>query len=43
MSNLITNKNYKVNPYIHEKKQSFFAGVGVAVVTPFTENNEIDK
>ena len=43
MSDLITNKNYKFNPYIYEKKQSIFAGIGVAVVTPFTENNEIDK
>ena len=43
MSNLNTKKNYKVNPYINEKNQSIFAGIGVAVVTPFTENNEIDK
>ena len=43
MSNLTTNKNYKFNPYIYEKKQSIFAGIGVAVVTPFTENDEIDK
>ena len=43
MSNLNTKKNYKVNPYIKEKNQSIFAGIGVAVVTPFTENNEIDK
>ena len=43
MSNLIINKNYKVNPYISEKNQSIFAGIGVAVVTPFTENNEIDE
>ena len=42
MSNLITNKNYKYNPYIYEKKQSIFAGIGVAVVTPFTDNDEID-
>ena len=30
MSDLITNKNYKFNPYIYEKKQSIFAGIGVA-------------
>jgi len=40
-SNII--KKFKVNPYINEKNQSIFAGIGVAVVTPFTENNEIDK
>ena len=43
MSDLITNKNYKFNPYIYEKKQSIFAGIGVAVVTPFTENDEITE
>jgi len=43
LSNLNVNKNYKVNPYIYEKKQSIFAGIGVAAVTPFTETNEIDK
>ncbi len=43
MSSLNVNKNYKVNPFIFEKNKSIFAGVGVAVVTPFTENNKIDK
>ena len=43
MSSLNVNKNYKVNPFIYEKNKSIFAGVGVAVVTPFTENNKIDK
>ena len=43
MSNLNTNKNFKLNPFIIEKNPSIFAGIGVAVVTPFTENNEIDK
>ena len=43
MSNSNIIKKFKVNPYINEKNQSIFAGIGVAVVTPFTENNEIDK
>tara|TARA_B100001027_G_scaffold203049_1_gene164205 strand:- start:231 stop:1202 length:972 start_codon:yes stop_codon:yes gene_type:complete len=43
VSNLNINKSYKINPYINKKNQSIFAGIGVAVVTPFTENNEIDK
>ena len=43
MSNSNIIKKFKVNPYINEKNQSIFAGIGVAVVTPFTENNEIDE
>ena len=35
--------DYKTNPYITEKNESPFAGIGVAVVTPFDQNNKIDK
>ena len=35
--------DYKINPFIIEKNESPFAGVGVAVVTPFDQNNKIDK
>ncbi len=34
---------YKINPYIVEKNKSPFAGIGVAVVTPFNQDNKIDK
>ena len=34
---------YKINPYIIEKNESRFSGIGVAVVTPFDQDNKIDK
>ena len=34
--------NYKINPFIFEKNKSIFAGVGVASVTPFDVNGNID-
>ena len=43
MSNFILKGNYKINPFIVEKNKSPFAGVGVAVITPFDQNNKIDK
>ena len=43
MSNSNTNKKFKGKSLYKRKNQSFFAGIGVAVVTPFTENNEIDE
>ncbi len=36
-------KAYKTNPFITQKNKSIFAGVGVAVVTPFDDYNKIDK
>ena len=35
MSNSNINKKFKVNPYINEKNQSIFAGIGVAVVSSY--------
>ena len=43
MSDFILKGNYKINPFILEKNESPFAGVGVAVITPFDHNNKIDK
>ena len=43
MSDYNLKGDYKINPYITEKNESPFAGVGVAVVTPFDQNNKIDK
>ena len=43
MSDFILKGNYKINPFIVEKNKSPFAGVGVAVITPFDQNNKIDK
>ena len=34
--------NYKINPLIYEKNKSLFSGVGVASVTPFDHNGNID-
>ncbi len=34
--------NYKINPFIYEKNKSLFSGVGVASVTPFDNNGNID-
>ena len=34
--------NYKINPLIYEKNKSLFSGVGVASVTPFDNNGNID-
>ena len=42
MNNHQVRGSYKLNPFIHDKNQSIFAGVGVAVVTPFNDKNEID-
>ena len=42
MNNHQVRGSYKLNPFIHAKNQSIFAGVGVAVVTPFNDKNEID-
>ena len=43
MSDYNLKGDYKINAYIIEKNESPFAGVGVAVVTPFDEDNKIDK
>ena len=43
MSDYNLKGDYKINPFITDKNQSPFAGVGVAVVTPFDQNNKIDK
>ena len=43
MSDYNLKGDYKINPFIIEKNESPFAGVGVAVVTPFDEDNKIDK
>ena len=34
--------NYKINPLINEKNKSLFSGVGVASVTPFDHNGNVD-
>ena len=34
--------NYKINPLINEKNISLFSGVGVASVTPFDHNGNVD-
>ena len=34
--------NYRINPFIFEKNKSILAGVGVASVTPFDVNGNID-
>ena len=43
MSYYVMKGEYKINPYIVEKNKSPFAGIGVAVVTPFNQDNKIDK
>ncbi len=43
MSDYNLKGDYKINPFIIEKNESPFAGIGVAVVTPFDQNNKIDK
>ena len=43
MSHYNLKGDYKINPFIIEKNESPFAGIGVAVVTPFDQNNKIDK
>ena len=43
MSYYVMKGEYKINPYIIEKNESPFAGIGVAVVTPFNLDNKIDK
>ena len=43
MSYYVSKGLYKINPFIIEKNESPFAGIGVAVVTPFDQNNKIDK
>ena len=34
--------NYKINPLINEKNKSLFSGVGVASVTPFDRDGNVD-
>ena len=34
--------NYKINPLIHEKNKSLLSGVGVASVTPFDRDGNVD-
>ena len=43
MSYYVMKGEYKINPYIIDKNESPFAGIGVAVVTPFNQENKIDK
>ena len=43
MSDYSLKGEYKINPYIIEKNESPFSGIGVAVVTPFDQDNKIDK
>ena len=43
MSDYNLKGDYKINPFINEKNKSPFAGIGVAVITPFDQNNKIDK
>ena len=43
MSDYSLKGEYKINPYIIEKNESLFSGLGVAVVTPFDQDNKIDK
>ena len=43
MSDYNLKGDYKINPFIIEKNESPFAGIGVAVITPFDQNNKIDK
>lgn len=38
----MSTKAYRINPFIKQKNKSIFAGVGVAVVTPFNDQDEID-
>ncbi len=38
----MSTKAYRINPFITQKNKSIFAGVGVAVVTPFNDQDEID-
>ena len=41
MSDYNLKGDYKINPFIIEKNESPFAGIGVAVVTPFDQNNKM--
>ncbi len=36
-------RKYKINPFINQKNKSIFAGVGIAIVTPFNNYDKIDK